>query len=95
MASVRAQLAAGQLKAPAGASWFVNLVWMLIDLDEPELVQLDLDVANCIWDNGHTISWNLGQAEVVNHDPTATEICNVLAVFLGDGHCENAYEHGD
>ena len=79
--------------APVGSSWLVRLIWLLVDLDEPDLEQLDIDVADVIWGNGHTISWNLGK-EVVAGDPQATEICLILADFLGPDHCVNAFEHG-
>ena len=82
--------------APANASWLARLVWALIDIDEPALIQDDRDIAAIVWPAteypqyaGRTISWILGQEEMAG-DPTATAFCTFLAVFLGPNHCENA-----
>ena len=93
--TIREQLLSGKpTAAPAGSNWFVTLVWALIDIDEPALVQLDKDLAAPIWGNGHTISWNLGEEEA-NGNVMAEEVCDVLADFLGPDHCKDAYEHGE
>ena len=75
------------LTLPTG--WLSNLIWALINLDEPALIQLDIKIADMIWGNGHTISWNLGQMEKAGN-PVAKEICDLLALFLGPNHCINA-----
>jgi hypothetical protein len=79
--------------APPGSSWLVRLIWALIDLDLPALEEADVDIADVIWGNGHTISWNLGKL-VVAGDPVAIEICLILADFMGPEHCKNAYING-
>jgi len=69
--------------------WLSNLVWALINIDEPALLALDIKIADMIWHNGHTISWNLGRMEEAGN-PVATQICDFLAIFLGPKHCINA-----
>lgn len=90
--------------APTGSSWIARLIWALIDLDEPGLIQLDRDVAAVLWPNNwpadavpppdypgesHTISRMLGDEEMAGN-PTAKAICDLLAVFLGANHCVQA-----
>jgi hypothetical protein len=90
--TIREQLATLEA-APPGSSWFVRLIWALIDVNEPLLEEMDVSIADVIWGNGHTISWNLGRL-VVAGDPKAIEICLIIADFMGPDHCVNAYEHG-
>ncbi len=82
-ATIRARLASfPRSAAPRSAGWLARFVWALIDIDEPGLFELDIDVAAIIWPNaaGHTISYLLGQEEIAGN-PTAKAICDVLATF--------------
>ena len=96
MATIREQLKGDFIgSAPPGSSWVVRFIWFLIDIDEPALEELDVDIADVIWTpgDGHTISWHLGKL-VVAGDPTAIAICDTLSQFMGSEHCVNAYENG-
>lgn len=96
MATIRDQLIRlAATDAPPNSSWLVQLMWKLIDKDEPGLEDLDRAIATVIWPDGqnHTISWHLGKL-VVAGDPTAIGVCDALAEFLGPGHCVNAFKNG-
>lgn len=94
--TIREQITSGKLMvAPPGSSWLVRLVWFLIDLDLPALEEFDIEIADVIWTpaDGHTISWHLGKL-VSEGDPEAIAICDIIGEFMGEGHCIDAYEHG-
>ena len=66
----------------------------LIDLDMSQMIAYDKRLAQPIWGNNKTISYNMGAAEAAG-DVGAHQMCEVLAEVLGPDHCQKAYNGGN
>lgn len=66
----------------------------MIDLDMSQMIAYDKRLAQPIWNNGKTISYNMGAAEAAG-DVGAHQMCEVLAEVLGPDHCKHAYDGGN
>lgn len=66
----------------------------MIDLDMSQMIAYDKRLAQPIWQNNKTISYNMGAAEAAG-DVGAHQMCEVLAEVLGPDHCQKAYNGGN
>lgn len=56
-----------------------------------KLYQLDMEIAEWVWGNGHTISYNVALA-AKNGNPIAQELCQVFSDLLQPNHCQIALQ---